>query len=128
MMLADMGAEVVRIERITGSGDTPEDSPLLRNRRSMALDLKSRKDAIWCWRWSRRRTHSSRGFGRESRNGWDRAGRLFPELEARLRTHDRLGADGPLAQSAGHDLNYIGLTGCCIRIGPDRRQPGGPLK
>src|SRR5208282_596569 len=41
MMLADMGAEVVRIERITGSGDTPEFSPLLRNRRSMALDLKT---------------------------------------------------------------------------------------
>jgi crotonobetainyl-CoA:carnitine CoA-transferase CaiB-like acyl-CoA transferase len=40
MMLADMGAEVVRVDRVGGSADTPENSPLLRNRRSMTLDLK----------------------------------------------------------------------------------------
>ena len=40
MMLADMGAEVIRIERPGGQPDTPESSPLLRNRRSVALDLK----------------------------------------------------------------------------------------
>jgi alpha-methylacyl-CoA racemase len=41
MMLADMGAEVVRVDRPGGSPDTPENSPLLRNRRSVTLDLKS---------------------------------------------------------------------------------------
>ena len=41
MMLADMGAEVVRVDRSGGdNADTPARSPLLRNRRSMALDLK----------------------------------------------------------------------------------------
>ena len=40
MMLADMGAEVVRVDRIGGGPDTPESSPLLRNRRSMTVDLK----------------------------------------------------------------------------------------
>src|SRR5277367_4858941 len=41
MMLADMGAEVVRVDRVGGSPDTPENSPLLRNRRSVTLDLKN---------------------------------------------------------------------------------------
>ena len=41
VMLADMGADVVRVERRSGSGDTPENSALLRNRRSVALDLKT---------------------------------------------------------------------------------------
>ena len=40
MMLADMGADVVRIDRTDGRGGTPESSPLSRNRRSIALDLK----------------------------------------------------------------------------------------
>ena len=40
MMLADMGADVVRIDRTDGRGGTPENSPLSRNRRSIALDLK----------------------------------------------------------------------------------------
>src|SRR5271167_4241171 len=41
MMLADMGADVVRVDRPGGRDDTPENSPLLRNRRSVALDLKT---------------------------------------------------------------------------------------
>jgi alpha-methylacyl-CoA racemase len=58
MMLADMGADVVRIDRIGGSGDTPETSPLLRNRRSVALDLKKSYDR-----------DPSRDFVRESPSG-----------------------------------------------------------
>ncbi|MCC4118868.1 CoA transferase, partial [Aromatoleum toluclasticum] len=41
MMLADLGAEVIRVVRIGGNADTPRSSPLLRNRRAIELDLKS---------------------------------------------------------------------------------------
>jgi alpha-methylacyl-CoA racemase len=129
MMLADMGAEVVRIERITGSGDTPQGSPLLRNRRSMALDLKTVEGRDLVLAMVEKADALIEGF----RPGV--AERLGIGPEACLSRNARLvygrmtgwGQTGPLAQSAGHDLNYIGLTGLLHQIGPTGGKPVVPL-
>ena len=101
MMLADMGADVVRIERLTGSGDTPEFSPLLRNRRSMALDLKKPQGRDLVLAMVEKADVLIEGFrpGVAERLGHRSGGVLRAQCAARLRTHDRLGADrtaGPI--------------------------------
>ncbi len=129
MMLADMGADVVRIDRAGGSGDTPENSPLLRNRRSIALDLKqpSGRDLVLAM------TEKADVLVEAFRPGV--AERLGIGPDACLARNARLvyarmtgwGQTGPLAQSAGHDLNYIGLAGLLHQIGPSGGKPVVPL-
>jgi alpha-methylacyl-CoA racemase len=129
MMLGDMGAEVVRIERASGGSDTPENSPLLRNRRSMALDLKQPQGRDTVLAMAEKADILVEGF----RPGV--AERLGIGPEACLARNARLvygrmtgwGQTGPLAQSAGHDLNYIGLTGLLHQIGPTGGKPVVPL-
>lgn len=129
MMLADMGADVVRIERTTGSGDTAECSPLLRNRRSMALDLKRPENRDLVLAMVEKADVLIEAF----RPGV--AERLGIGPEACAARNVRLvygrmtgwGQTGPLAQSAGHDLNYIGLTGLLHQIGPMGGKPVVPL-
>jgi alpha-methylacyl-CoA racemase len=129
MMLADMGADVVRIERLSGGGDTPEFSPLLRNRRSVALDLKIPQGRDLALAMIEKADVLIEGFrpGVAERLG------IGPETclarNARL-VYGRMtgwGQTGPLAQSAGHDLNYIGLTGLLHQIGPPGGKPAVPL-
>jgi alpha-methylacyl-CoA racemase len=129
MMLGDMGAEVVRIERTSGGSDTPENSPLLRNRRSMALDLKQPQGRDTVLAMAEKADILIEGFrpGVAERLG------IGPEpclaRNARL-VYGRMtgwGQTGPLAQSAGHDLNYIGLTGLLHQIGPTGGKPVVPL-
>jgi alpha-methylacyl-CoA racemase len=129
MMLADMGADVVRVERPSGSGDTPENSPLLRNRRSVALDLKKPEGRDLVLAMAAKADVLIEAF----RPGV--AERLGIGPEACLARNGRLiygrmtgwGQEGPLAQSAGHDLNYIGLTGLLHQIGPTGGKPVVPL-
>jgi alpha-methylacyl-CoA racemase len=129
MMLADMGADVVRIERLSGSGNTPESSPLLRNRRSVALDLKTPQGRDLALAMVEKADVLVEAFrpGVAERLG------IGPEAcfarNARL-VYARMtgwGQTGPLAQSAGHDLNYIGLTGLLHQIGPTGGKPVVPL-
>ena len=121
MMLADHGAEVIRIER-AGMLGVPND-PLLRSRRSIALDLKqaAARDAV------RRLAQRSDGLIEGYRPGaMERLGLGPDEL---LRGNPKLvygrvtgwGQDGPLAQEAGHDVNYLALTGLLHGIGPEER-------
>jgi alpha-methylacyl-CoA racemase len=128
MMLADMGADVVRVDRI-GSAATRENSPLLRNRRSIALDLKQSGDrgvvlalvgkADILVEAFRPGVAERLGIGPDA--CFSRNARL---VYARL---TGWGQDGPLAQSAGHDLNYIGLAGLLHQIGPGGGKPVVPL-
>jgi alpha-methylacyl-CoA racemase len=129
MMLADMGADVVRIERKGGHGDTPESSPLLRNRRSIALDLKHPGGINVVLAMVEKADILVEAFrpGVAERLG------IGPDAcfsrNARL-IYGRLtgwGQTGPLAQSAGHDLNYIGLSGLLHQIGPTGGKPVVPL-
>jgi alpha-methylacyl-CoA racemase len=129
MMLADMGADVVRIDRLGGHTPEAEKSPLQRNRRSIAVDLKksSGRDLVLAL------VEKADVLVEAFRPGV--AERLGIGPDACAAHNGRLvyarmtgwGQAGPLAQSAGHDLNYIGLTGLLHQIGPAGGKPVVPL-
>jgi alpha-methylacyl-CoA racemase len=121
MMLADHGAAVIRIER-AGMIGVPND-PLLRNRRSISLDLKREE----CREVVRRLARRADGLIEGYRPGvMERLG-LGPDdlLKANLKlVYGRVtgwGQEGPLAQEAGHDINYVALSGLLHGIGPKER-------
>ena len=133
MLLADLGADVVRIDRLEPSGlgvalDKRSDVAA-RSRRSIALDLKG-------------------GAGREAAlrlidradvliEGWrpgvaERLGLGPADCHARnpglvFGRMTGFGQTGPLAHAAGHDINYIALTGALHAIGPAGGGPVPPL-
>ncbi|MCY7338463.1 MAG: CoA transferase [Sphingomonas bacterium] len=121
MMLADHGASVIRVER-AGMISVPND-PLRRGRRSISLDL--RRDE--CRAVVRRLAGDADGLIEGFRPGVMERLELGPD--ALLKANPRLvygrvtgwGQDGPLAQEAGHDINYLALTGLLHGIGPKER-------
>ena len=131
MMLSDMGAEVLRIDRIGRSsffGD-PKFDVSARGRRSVAVDLKKPEGAAATLRLIEQADALLEGF----RPGvMERLG-LGPDMC--LARNPRLvygrvtgwGQDGPLAQAAGHDINYIALAGVLHAIGPRGEKPVPPL-
>src|SRR5580698_9435586 len=136
MLLADMGAEVVRVDRAVNVGtDTDRDGNdarfnlLLRGRRNIAVDLKNKAGQDAVLRLVEQADALIEGF----RPGvMERLG-LGPDTC--LARNPRLiygrmtgwGQDGPLAQAAGHDLNYIALTGALHAIGRAGGPPAVPL-
>ena len=128
MILADLGAEVIRLDRKDGPPGAREDFTL-RGRRSVALDLKSPAAIEAVLRLVEGADALIEGF----RPGvMERLG-LGPEV-CRARNqrlvYGRMtgwGQDGPLAQSAGHDMNYIALTGALWAIGRPGERPVPPL-
>jgi alpha-methylacyl-CoA racemase len=129
MMLADMGAEVIRIERPVASEDDPRRDPLLRSRRSVILNLKHPEGVEAALKLVERADVLIEGL----RPGV--AERLGVGPQACLARNPRLifgrvtgwGQDGPLANAAGHDINYIALTGALHLIGPAGGKPTMPL-
>ena len=130
-LLADMGADVIRIDRI--AREAPDVPPRFdfynRNKRSIALDLKRRKAVEAVVRLVARADALIEGF----RPGvMERLG-LGPEicLAARPRlVYARMtgwGQGGPMAQEAGHDINYLALTGALHALGDADRPPPPPL-
>lgn len=120
MMLADLGAEVVRIER---PGYRPMNDVVERARHRVSVDLKCDDGLAFVRRAVGQADVLIEGF----RPGvMERLG-LGPEemLSANSRlVYARMtgwGQDGPLAKAAGHDLNYIAVTGALDAIG----QKGG---
>ncbi|ABF12384.1 CaiB/BaiF CoA transferase family protein [Cupriavidus metallidurans] len=131
MMLADMGAEVLCIERPTAAQHCqPTASNVLhRNRRSLALDLKNPV----ALRVLRRLISSANALIEGYRPGvMERLG-LGPEIclaDNPSLVYGRMtgwGQDGPMAQAAGHDVNYISLTGALHAIGRRDAPPPIPL-
>lgn len=130
MMLADLGAQVIRVERASARpDDPPANDPLLRHRRSIALDLKNPAGIEILLELVGRADILIEGF----RPGvLERLG-LGPE--PCLRRNPQLvygrmtgwGQDGPLAPAAGHDINYIALAGALHLIGPAGGKPVPPL-
>ncbi|MDP9084913.1 MAG: CoA transferase [Pseudomonadota bacterium] len=125
MLLADMGAEVVRIVRPERDADDARDS-VLRGRRNVQLDLKTAVDVAALLALIERADVLIEGF----RPGvMERLG-VGPDIA--LERNSRLiygritgwGQSGPLARTAGHDINYIALTGALACIGA---QNGGPV-
>ncbi len=133
MLLADMGAEVVRIDRAQNArgGDParPPSDPLLRGRRSIAVDLKQPQAIEAVLRLVAGADALVEGF----RPGvMERLG-LGPDVclarNPRL-VYGRMtgwGQDGPMAQAAGHDINYIALAGALEPIGRKGQPPLPPL-
>jgi len=130
MMLADMGAEVLRVERLAriAPGDAAGDL-LSRGRRCIAVDLKSADGVAAVLRLVERADGLLEGF----RPGvMERLG-LGPDVclarNPRL-VYGRMtgfGQTGPLAHAAGHDINYIALAGALDPIGRRGEPPTPPL-
>jgi alpha-methylacyl-CoA racemase len=134
MVLSDMGAEVIRIDRAANVPDEfPEEppiSPLDRGRRSIGVDLKSPSGIEIVLRLAEGADALIEGF----RPGvMERLG-LGPDVC--LARNQRLvygrmtgwGQEGPYSQMAGHDINYIALAGCLAHIGPSPDEaPSVPL-
>jgi alpha-methylacyl-CoA racemase len=128
MMLADMGAEVIRVERISDVAGRPIDV-LARNRRSIAVNLKTPEGAEVILRLC----ESADGLFEGFRPGVTERLGVGPEVcmgrNPKL-VYGRMtgwGQDGPLAQAAGHDINYIGLAGALHAIGRPGEKPVPPL-
>jgi alpha-methylacyl-CoA racemase len=130
MLLADLGAEVVRVDRPGGGGLIPAEMDVLaRGRRSIAVDLKNPSGAEAVLRLAERADVLIEGF----RPGV--AERLGVGPEACHARNPRLiygrmtgwGQDGPLAPRAGHDIAYIAITGVLHAIGRAGGPPQVPL-
>ena len=118
MLLSDLGADVVRVDR-KGGGRGSKFDVTARGRRSVALDLKTPQAVEACLTLMERADAAFEGF----RPGvMERLG-LGPEVA--LKRNPKLvygrmtgwGQFGPLAQAAGHDINYIAITGALAAIG-----------
>lgn len=132
MMLADMGAEVIRIDRTQANDESPpldyDKNILNRNRRSVALDLKNPAAVDVILDLCKGADGLIEGFrpGVMERLG---LGPLQCMASNEALVYGRItgwGQDGPLAQTAGHDINYIALTGALHATGPAER-PVPPL-
>ena len=132
MMLADMGADIIRIDRPGGAkvsaGDVTLDV-LNRGRRSIALDLKDPADVAVAHALCARADVVLEGFrpGVMERLGFGpdplRAGN--PRLIYARMTG--WGQDGPLADKAGHDINYIAMSGALSLVGEAGKPPPPPI-
>jgi alpha-methylacyl-CoA racemase len=133
MMLSDMGAEVLRIDRIIQENEIDLDQAskeiLNRGRKSVSVDLKNPAGTEVVLRLADRSDALIEGF----RPGvMERLG-LGPEVC--LKRNPRLvygrvtgwGQEGPLALTAGHDINYIALAGVLDAIGRVDQPPVPPL-
>jgi alpha-methylacyl-CoA racemase len=136
MLLSDMGAEVIRVDRaanvghdIGREGEDPRFALLQRGRRNIAVDLKNPAGVDAVLRLIDRADALVEGF----RPGvMERLG-LGPNVclprNPRL-VYGRMtgwGQDGPIAHTAGHDINYIALSGALHSIGESGGPPVPPL-
>ncbi len=133
MLLSDMGAEVIRVDRAQAvrgpAPDTPHYDVMLRNRRNVALDLKH-PDGV--------ATLLDLVEGADSVIEGFRPGvmeRLGVGPDVCLERNPKLvfgrmtgwGQDGPYAQAAGHDINYISLAGALAHFRRAGEAPVPPL-
>ena len=131
MLLSDMGAEVIRVDRaahagrdVGREGEDARFGLLQRGRRNIAVDLKNAEAVAAVLRLIDKADALIEGF----RPGvMERLG-LGPDIclprNPKL-VYGRMtgwGQDGPIAHTAGHDINYIALSGALYSIG----EPGGP--
>jgi len=132
MMLADHGAEVLRVDRVPvvrASGDRPHVNPLDRGKRTIGLDLKSPRGVETFKRLAAEADVVIEVF----RPGVaERLGIGPQELHAvnpRL-IYGRMtgwGQDGPLAPLAGHDIDYIAISGVLSMLGRAGEKPTPPI-
>jgi alpha-methylacyl-CoA racemase len=136
MMLADMGADVVRVDRIPtpGGGSALEalmrnDSVVDRGRRSIALNMKDPRAVEAVLQLAARADILIEGFrpGVTEKLGVGPKDCMARNPKLVYGRMTGWGQTGPLAQAAGHDLNYIALSGAVHAMGPADRPPAVPL-
>ena len=128
-MLADLGAEVIRVDRQTSEAPSPVESVSGRGKKSVVLNLKEPAGVETLLRMIenadvlidpfRPGVCEKLGIGPEvclARN---------PKLVFARMTG--WGQEGPLAKAAGHDINYIALTGALFAVGEGQGKPLPPL-
>ena len=130
MLLSDMGAEVIRVERksATKQGPRPIDVDQ-RGRRSIALNLKSQEGVETLLRLVESADAVYEGFrpGVVERLGIGPEQCLARNPKIVYGRMTGWGQDGPMAQAAGHDINYIALSGALEQIGRQGEKPVPPL-
>ena len=132
-LLADLGADILRVDRTSASDlgfpSEPQFDPLGRGRDSICIDLKQAAAVPLVLQLVSKADGLIEGF----RPGvMERLG-LGPEPCAqrnRALVYGRItgwGQDGPMANTVGHDINYIALSGALASIGPANHRPVPPL-
>ena len=125
MILADLGADVVRVDRESGGVQAPP-GPLDRGKRNIKVDLKSVEGVAAVHALAQQADVFVEGYrpGVAERLGIgphdvmaDNPGLIYARLTG-------WGQDGPFAQRAGHDINYVGIAGALDLIGS---RPGPPV-
>ena len=129
MVLADLGAEIIRVDRASAIGTGSKKEPSNRGKKSIAVDLKAKEGVEVVLKLVETADAIFEGF----RPGvMERLG-IGPEVC--LARNDRIvfgrmtgwGQEGPLANAAGHAINYISLSGALAAIGRPGSPPVPPL-
>lgn len=122
MLLADLGAEVVRIDRAGGNGWP---NPVVdRGRSTVTIDIRSEEGRAFCYDAADKADVLIEGFRPGVMERLGLGPDILCERNPRL-VYVRMtgwGQSGPLARAAGHDINYIALTGALAAMG----SPGEP--
>jgi alpha-methylacyl-CoA racemase len=135
MMLADMGAEVVRVDRMPPARPAarppaaPLRGPIHRGRRSVAMDLKCPAAVTAILRMAAAADVLVEGFRPGTMERLGLGPDACTEVNPRL-VYARVtgwGQDGPYARLAGHDINYIAVAGALDPIGRAGGPPAVPL-
>jgi len=129
MVLADLGAEVLRVDRLTAAGKPLPDDALSRGRRSIVLDLKTGEGIEILLRLAAAADVLVEAFrpGVAERLGF--GPRVCQDRNPRL-VYARMtgwGQDGPLAPTAGHDIDYIAISGALSLVGRAGERPVPPV-
>ncbi|MFP5383726.1 MAG: CaiB/BaiF CoA transferase family protein [Gammaproteobacteria bacterium] len=130
MMLADMGADVVRIDRPGGNPSSEGGHDILfRNRRAVAVNLKHPDGVKTVLKLCEKADAIFEGYrpGVAERLGVGPAQCMAVNPKLVYGRMTGWGQTGPLAQVAGHDINYIALTGALHAIGRAGEKPMPPL-
>ena len=129
-LLADLGADVIRVERPTGAGSpgSRETDLLTRGRPSVALDLKQPASVETVLSLVERADALMEGMrpGATERLGLGPDDCLARNPRLVYGRMTGWGQDGPLAQTAGHDCNYISIAGALHGLGQDAARPQFP--
>ena len=129
MVLADLGAEIIRVDRASAIGTGSKQEPSNRGKKSIAVDLKAKEGVEVVLKLVETADAIFEGF----RPGvMERLG-IGPDVC--LARNERIvfgrmtgwGQKGPLANAAGHDINYISLSGALAAIGRPGSPPVPPL-
>ncbi|MDP6917399.1 MAG: CaiB/BaiF CoA-transferase family protein [SAR86 cluster bacterium] len=129
MVLADLGAEIIRVDRASAIGTGSKQEPSNRGKKSIAVDLKAKEGVEVVLKLVETADAIFEGF----RPGvMERLG-IGPDVC--LARNERIvfgrmtgwGQEGPLANAAGHDINYISLSGALAAIGRPGSPPVPPL-